>query len=266
MRRNECVAWRLGICTSRTSAPSFRGGREALFERALDLRIEAFEEVRARHSDPDAADVTSERRQVVVDRNAARGRVGGVVTGHGLEEVRAILDRARHRAGVVERPRKREDARAAHAPVRGLEPDDAAEGGRPADGPAGVRARRAADEPRGQGGAGPAARAAWNVVEVPRIAGGREAMAGELDAERELVGDELAEKDGAGLPPAPDARRLVLRDPVGEKGGPARRPDAPRKVDVLVGDRDAEQCARRRRGPAPPRPLARRRGRGRPSA
>ena len=63
-------------------------------------------------------------------------------------------------------------------------------------------------------------------VEVPRIAGRQEAMAGQLEAERELMGDEFAQEDGAGLLPALHTRRVVLGEPVGEEGGTARRADA----------------------------------------
>ena len=217
---------------------------ERPFERPLDLGIDPLEEVRARHADPEATDVLTERRQIVVDRRQTRGRIGGIVTRHGLQEVRAILHRARHRASVVERPREREDPRAAHAPVRRLEPHDATEGGRPADGPAGVRARGADDEPGRQGGARAAARAARDVVEVPRIARRREAMAGALDAEGELVGHELAEEHRARLLPAAHARGVLVGDEVGQEGGGRRCPDAPREIDVLVGDRNAEQRAR----------------------
>src|SRR6266581_4839917 len=82
------------------------------------------------------------------------------------------------------------------------------------------------------------------MVEVPWIAGGREAVPRHLKAECELVGDELAKKYGAGLAPARHAGGIVLWNPVGIKSGPSRRPDPAREVDVLVGDRNAQKRAR----------------------
>src|SRR5207248_10356264 len=97
-----------------------------------------------------------------------------------------VLHRARHRPGVIERPVEREHAGPAGATVGRLEAHDAAERGGPADGAAGVRPGGAGDEAGGQRRAGAAAGAAGDVVEVPRIARGLEAMTGELDPEREF--------------------------------------------------------------------------------
>src|SRR5207245_9607974 len=103
----------------------------------------------------------------------------------------------------------------AGATIGRLEAHDAAERGGPTDGAAGVRPGGAGHEPGGQRRPGAAAGAAGDVVEVPRIARRLEAMAGELQPERELVGDELAEQDGARVLPAPDAGGVVVRHPVG---------------------------------------------------
>src|SRR5207247_6235207 len=91
---------------------------------------------------------------------------------------------------------------------------------------------------------GAATRPSRNMVEIPRIAGGREAVPRHLETERELVGDELAKKHGAGLAPARHAGGIVLWNPVGIQSGPSRRPDPAREVDVLVGDRYAQKRAR----------------------
>src|SRR5207248_11411644 len=73
---------------------------------------------------------------------------------------------------------------------------------------------------------------------------GLEAMTGELHPEREFVGDQLAEENGARLLPAPHARGVVVRQPVGQQRRAAGGPDAAREIDVLVRDRDAEQRPR----------------------
>src|SRR6059036_2320052 len=90
----------------------------------------------------------------------------------------------------------------------------------------------------------PVASATAEPLEVPRILRGLEAMARELDAERELVRDELAEHHRASLPEPRHAGRVVLGNPVGEEGGAGGGADAARGVDVLVGDGNAEEGAR----------------------
>src|SRR5207249_3585908 len=125
--------------------------------------------------------------------NRPRRGIHRVVAGHGKEKIGAVLDRAREGSRVVERPRQRHHARAARPAVRRLDPGEAAEGRGSADGAPGVRAGGARHQPGGEGGARAAARAAGNMVEIPRIARGGKLVSGKLDAEGELVGDELAE-------------------------------------------------------------------------
>ena len=69
-------------------------------------------------------------------------------------------------------------------------------------------------------------------------------MAGQLEAERKLMGDEFPQEDGAGLLPALHTRRVVLGEPVGEERGTARRADPACAVDVFVSDRDAQERTR----------------------
>ena len=90
----------------------------------------------------------------------------------------------------------------------------------PTDGATGIRACGADDKPGGEGSAGTTARATRNVRNVPRIPGRQEAMAGQLEAERKLMGDEFPQEDSARLLPAPHTRRVVLGEPVGEEAEP----------------------------------------------
>src|SRR5262249_33771418 len=145
-------------------------GAHGLLESALNLLIHALEEVIPRHANGEPARPAPEWPQVVAHRYRARGRIAGIVAGHALEQEGAVLNRARHRPRVVERPREGHDASAARPTIGRLDPRDATESRRPADRPARVGAGGAGDEPRGQRGPGAAARAAGNVVEVPRVA------------------------------------------------------------------------------------------------
>jgi len=165
------------------------------------------------------------------------------VAGQRLQHEGAVLRGARHGPGVIERPRERDHAGPAHPPVGRLEPGDAAEGGRTPDGSAGVGAERAHRQAGGQGRAGAAARAARDVIEVPRVARGRKPVARKLDAEGELVGDQLAEHDHAGPLQARHAGAVRVGHPVGQERGARGGADAPGRVEVLVGDRDAGEWA-----------------------
>src|SRR5262249_10127418 len=136
------------------------------------------QKVRAWHPDLDATQVTTERGEVIVDRDTTRGRVGGIVAGHRLEQVCAVLHRARHGAGMVERPRERQDTGATHTSVCWLEPNDATEGGGAADGATGVRARRTHHQPGREGRPRATTRAPGDVVEVPGITRRRQTMPG----------------------------------------------------------------------------------------
>src|SRR5262249_41415955 len=149
----------------------------------------AFEEVIPWHANGEPARSTPEWPQVVTHWYRARGRIGGIVAGHALGQEGAGLHPARPRPPVVQRPPKGHDAGAARPAIGRLDPRDAAEGRRAADRSARVGAGGAGDEPRGQRSAGAAARAAGDVVEVPRVARGGELVPGELEAEGELVGD-----------------------------------------------------------------------------
>src|SRR5207245_9160325 len=105
----------------------------------------------------------------------------------------------------------------------------------------GGRARRAGPWPGWGGGRRAARRAGGHVLEVPGVLRRLEAVARELDAEGELVGDELAEHHRACLPEPRHARRVVFRDPVSEEGRAGGGPNPARRVDVLVTDGDPEE-------------------------
>jgi hypothetical protein len=66
----------------------------------------------------------------------------------------------------------------------------------------------------------------------------------ELDAEGELVRDELAQHDRARALKPRHAGRVLVGNPVREQRRAARGEDAARRVDVLVAERDAQQRTR----------------------
>ena len=79
-----------------------------------------------------------------------RGRIFGIVAGQRLQQERAILDAARHRAGVVEGPAERDHAITANPAKGRFKANNIAVGCRGADRSAGVRAQGAVAKAGGQ--------------------------------------------------------------------------------------------------------------------
>src|SRR5699024_5958785 len=125
-----------------------------------------------------------------------------------------VGDGASERTDLVETAREREESVTGNAPVGRLEPDDPAESGRLADGPAGVGSegerRLACRDDRGRA----AARSAGHGIEIPWIVGRAVGRILGRGAHRELIGVGLAEEDRPGLTQLPDNRRVVGADVV----------------------------------------------------
>ena len=138
---------------STTSAPASLSQAIALVPRREDFVVGAVHPVFLGDTDLLAREVRVQRRRPFGHRQVEAGRILGIEAGHRLEHDRAILDVARHRAGLVERAGEGDDAPAAAAAVSRLDPRDAGQRGRLADRAAGVgagrrRARAARTPPR----------------------------------------------------------------------------------------------------------------------
>ena len=181
----------------------------------------------------------------LVERHAAaaRRRVVSIVPRDDRHESRRIGDRAGQRSEMVERPRQRHRAGAAHATVRGLEAHDAAARRGQPDGAAGVAAQRTEREPRGHGGRRAAAGAAGAVAGLPRILD--VAVMGVVPerAHRQLGHVQLAERHRAGLAQARDRRALDRRRKVLARHGAARGRKARHVAEILVGEGHAVERA-----------------------
>ena len=142
------------------------------------------------------------------------------------EERLALGDGARHRACVVEARREREAAVERDEPVRRLEPDEPAPGGRDPDRAAGVgperRVGEAGRERRGRAAARaagePPGRSGFGTVPKCGFCG--------RDAVGELVQVRLADVRVAGLLGEADGRRALARHVVDEDRRPVRRREA----------------------------------------
>jgi hypothetical protein len=155
---------------------------------------------------------------------------------------------AGQRADLVERRREGDDPVAAHPPVSRLHADDPRERRRLAD-----RAARVGPDPewhviRRDGRRRPAAAAAGDAVEIPRIRRRPEGRVLRGRAHRELVHVRLAEDHGSSVAQALGDVRVVrgdiaLQDPRASGALTARHRD-----EVLQGDWDSEKRVERRGG------------------
>ena len=169
-----------------------------------------------RDADAQAAHVAGKPAGPVRHRKVGRGAVHRVVAGHGLQQQRAVLDRARHRPRLVQRAREGDDAPARAAAIGRLDPGDAAERGRLADRAASVGAGGAQAQP-GRHGRGRAARAAARHevaivarpgpgIAHPAVVGGQVRR-----THRELVEIGLPQTDRARFPQFAADRRFIGR-------------------------------------------------------
>jgi hypothetical protein len=200
--------------------------------RHLGVHLDVAAELRA-ETDPGPPDAGSDARREIRHGNVLRPRVSWIVAGHRLQHQRGVAHRARHGADVVEAEDVGADAAETDAPVRGLQPHDAAEGGGDADGAARVRAEGPGREASGHRHSGSTAGPARDPVQVPGIARGAVVGIDRGRCRRELVGQTLAEEDGAGLAQTRDTLRVLARDVVAKEAGAVRGADARGVEDVL---------------------------------
>ena len=166
-------------------------------------------------------------------------RIVRVVAGDRVEHERRVAHRPRHRAEGVARRVGRHHPEAADQRNRGPEPDQGVDGGRSADGPAGVLPDADQPEVGGDAGAGAArrpARVAGRVVGVADDAEGRADV-----ARRELAHVRLGQDDGAGLLQPDDDGGVAAGDEAVEQGRPVRGRHLPRLHLVLEQHRHAVQ-------------------------
>ena len=239
--------------------PSFAPAPEV-----LDLGRRALDLVLLGDADPEAADVARERRLEVGQRHVGAGAVVRIVARHLLQQQRAVLNRARQRARLVERAREGDDAEARAAPVGRLHADDAAERGRLADRAAGIGAGRAEAEfgrDRRRRAARAAARDARRVGPdfSPWIDDTVEVAGNIRRTHRELVEVGLSEQDRARPPEIGADGRFVGRDEILQDARARGRADARGAEQILDRERDALERAglAAARAAGPPRPPSR---------
>ena len=167
-----------------------------------------------------------------------------IVTSHGIEQHRSILDGTAERTDLVEGGCERDKAVTGNRAVGRLEADNAAEGRRLTDGAAGIRAeseRRFACRNNSSGAAGRAARYAVEVMRVVgRVCSG--VLAGRTHCE--LVHVCLAGDDSVSSGQLLDDGRVIGRLEVIEHLGRAGGQRALGADVVLDGDRDTGQSGK----------------------
>ena len=217
-------------------------------DRRVHRAVEPVEEIILGKPDAEAVDGCVEQPLVVGHAPPARRRVVRVVAGNHAEHERRVRHGAREGPDVVERPRQRHHARPTHAPVRRLEPDDAAAGRGQPDRASRVAAERPEDEPRGDRGRRAARRAARDVTRPPRVLDVTVVGVVPEGPERELRHVELAERHGAAVAQAAHGGALVLGRKVLARDRAARGRQPADVAEVLVGERNAVERPAREAG------------------
>ena len=212
---------------------------DRLLEAPLDAWLEALAGQLLDDADPHAGDVgpgrgLDDRRDGGVDRR----RVHRVVSADDAVQQCRVEDRPGDRSGLVEGGGQGDQAVTGHAAVGRLRPDRPGDRGRLADGAAGVGADRERRLEGGDDGGRPAAGAARDAVEVPRVVGRAVGRVLRRRAHGELVHVGLAEDRHARLADPPHEGGVVGRHPALEDPAPARRRQTPGRQDVL--DRDGD--------------------------
>ena len=149
-----------------------------------------------------------------------------VVADHAGEQKGGVFDVTGNRTAVVERIDEWEDAAQRDQTVGGFEANDAAPGGRDADGPAGVGAERAGGEFSDHGRGGASGGATGNAVERPRVVDRAEVAGGGGAAHSELMQVGLAEHDRPRTAKLRDDKGVfgwypVVEDQAGDSGADA---------------------------------------------
>ena len=210
----------------------------------LDLGRHAVDPVFLRNANLHALDRASNGRLVVGNGEIGRGRVLGVVAGHGPQQDGVVPDRAGNRPGLVQRRRKGDDAPARTAAIGWLDPDRAGEGRRLSDRPASIRGRRTQAQTGRNSCRRTAGRAARHqrgvrALAPPRRCDGTEGRGLVRRAHGKLVIVELAQHHRAIAPELGGHRRLIGRDEITENRRAGRRPDTGRGVQILDAQRQA---------------------------
>ena len=135
----------------------------------------------------------------------------GIVSGHRLQQQRAVLHRPGHRSRVVHAERQRQHAGAADQAVGRLDAGDAAQRRRPADRAAGIGAGAAQDHARRHRRAGARRRTGGEMLGVPGIARRRPRQVERRPAHGELVRRQLAHQHRARLGPLAHRGRVLRR-------------------------------------------------------
>ncbi|KAF0258475.1 hypothetical protein DOU02_08335 [Clavibacter michiganensis subsp. michiganensis] len=172
------------------------------------------------------------RREARGGRPVAAGGIRRVGPDHnGERALRGREVRGEHAHGVVGAAGGH-DARGGHEAERGLDPDEAVQGGGHAAGSRGVGAERHVDEAERDGGRRARAGSARDAVGPGRVPHGAVGAAGADETGGELVEVGLAEHERAGLPQARDGGRVDL----GRRGGGRARGRRghPGDVDVVL--------------------------------
>ncbi len=163
----------------------------------------------------------------------ARQRRDSPRIGERCREARRIGDVARERAELIERLAENVSAGKGNRVLRRLVPDDAAIGGGPDHRAVGLRADRAGDLSRSDGGRGPRRRSARRVLRVPGISRLRRVE------KRKRRRHRLAEDESARVLQPRDAGGVLLRAVARVDGRAQLHRLVDRRNDVLDGDADS---------------------------
>ena len=136
----------------------------------VHLRVNAADEILARHAELHTFQILAELRGVVWHGLFEARGIERVAAGDGVQHQRGVLDGFCKRADLIERRCKCDKSETRDAAVRGLQPHTSAQRGGLADGSAGVRAERSEGFICGDDRSGPAGRAAGYTRGIPRIA------------------------------------------------------------------------------------------------
>ena len=163
--------------------------------------------------------------------------------GDDFHEQSDVFNRVSQRADLVETAGEGHQPKAAHSAVGRLQPGDAAESGRAADGPARIGADGKRGHARGDAGGRATAGAAGNSREVPRIVRGVEGRVLVRAAHGELVHVRLADEHGVGRLQTGDHGGIVGRAEVLQHPRSAGRRLALRAENVFHSHGQSAQAA-----------------------
>ena len=264
-RRDNIIRGQCGTGVRQRNVDDFRAGvlqplRTFTPER-VDFAIHAVEPIFPGDADGQAFDRAPDGGFIIGHWRIKTGRVFIVAPGHRTQHDRGVAHGSRQRSRLIERGSERHHAIARAAPVSRLDADNAGEGGRLADGPAGVGRRRRQAQMRGHRRRRAARRSAWR-QEAALVARqcrarlrdapiGRQPRRGDRAINRrlirrahgELIHVGFAQHDGAVAPELRRHRRFIGRTKAVENSAAGLRVDALGGVEVLNAERQALQRA-----------------------